>query len=139
MEGDRYFRTVESMLRMRKITDVDIHDRNGFRGMHWAAGRGHVRLLLLLLHHRADVNEPTKTDLMWTPLHFAVFYSHLEAVNILVDNGARLQKCGANGPHPSMDPREINLVNLNKYVVEQANKLAKSETRKSSPPIVCES
>ena len=29
-----------------------------------------------------------------------------------------------------MDPREINLVNLNKYVVEQANKLAKSETRK---------
>ncbi len=129
IEGDRMFLTVESMLRMRKITDIDVHDGNGFRGMHWAAGRGHVRLLLLLLHYKADVNKPTQTDLKWSPLHFAVFYSKLEAVNILVDNGAEIQKCGDAGPHPKMSPKEINQVKLDKWAVEQANKLASRKTR----------
>jgi hypothetical protein len=129
VEGDKCFLTVESMLRMRKITDVDVHDRNGFRGIHWAAGRGHVRLLLLMLHYKADVNQPTQTDLKWSPLHFAVFYSQLEAINILVDNGAELQKCGDSGPHPNMSPKEINQLKLDTWTVDQGSKLASRQTR----------
>ena len=133
--SDPHFKTAEGMLRMRKVVNVDVYDRNGFRAMHWAAGKGHIRLMLLLLHYKSDVNEPTRTDWQWTPLHFAVFYVHLEAVSILVDNGAELRKCGPHGPHPSLTPKSINSANLDKWTIQQVAKMSKRKTtrrRKSS-------
>ena len=61
----------------------------------------------MLLLHGSSVNDPTLTDLAWTPLHFGVVYKQPEIVSMLVDNGASMRPCGADGPFPSMTPLDI--------------------------------
>jgi cytohesin len=62
--------------------------------LHWAARRGHVPLIKLILSKGLDVNLPNSCG--DTPLHFAARDGHLGAVSELLANGADMnvrEKC----------------------------------------------
>ncbi|XP_012928241.1 ankyrin repeat domain-containing protein 66 isoform X2 [Heterocephalus glaber] len=58
--------------------DADWHDRTP---LHWAAIRGHMEVLHLLLEHGA--RPCLVTDVGWTPAHFAAESGHLGVLKVL--------------------------------------------------------
>lgn len=98
--------TVEFLLDHK--AKVDACNRNGFTALHWyssiapcivvtdqadrrramlrACWKGHVEVVKLLLHHRAQVNAQTSDGM--TPLYWAAKYNHQQIAIILFQNGA---------------------------------------------------
>jgi hypothetical protein len=54
--------------------------------LHWAAEKGKVEVVELLLKHKADTNADCGNGL--TPLHLAARYGNLEVCRVLLKNGA---------------------------------------------------
>lgn len=65
---------------------LDALDDEGMALLHWAADRGCVDVLRLLLASGADVNVTDEDG--QTPLHFASSVGHVDCVRLLLDGGA---------------------------------------------------
>ena len=66
--------------------DVNGCDSKGVTAVHEAGLDGNWKILLLLLHYRADLNKKDNEGL--TCLDYAVFGGHFECAQYLIDNGA---------------------------------------------------
>jgi len=76
--------------------DPDCVDGLGFTALHGAAKKGHVRIISLLLEHRASVNACAFGWCGETPLHYACKYGHTDVVQQLLEHGA----------NPTLESRE---------------------------------
>ncbi len=65
---------------------IEARDGNGRTALHWAAERGHLGVVGLLVSREADVN--ARDDGGWSVLHIAAFNGHLEVVEFLISIGA---------------------------------------------------
>ncbi|KAH9895538.1 ankyrin repeat-containing domain protein, partial [Xylariomycetidae sp. FL2044] len=54
--------------------------------LHLACYHGHVSIIHLLLHHKADVNMRGRPH--WTPLQIAAYFGHIQSVRVLIEAGA---------------------------------------------------
>ena len=54
--------------------------------LHFAAGKGHLRVIEYLVNQKADINAKNKDDC--TPLHYAARNGHLSVVEYLVNRKA---------------------------------------------------
>ena len=77
---------------------VDASDSDGLRPIHVATRPAH-RALSLLLERGADINARTLTEGR-TPLHFAVDFESVDAVGLLLANGADPTAADNNGETP---------------------------------------
>lgn len=71
---------------------ADVGVRNRFiekTALHWAADKGFLGCVKLLLKKKADVN--TTNYLHVTPLHVAISKGHIKIVEILLESGANIQ------------------------------------------------
>jgi ankyrin repeat protein len=67
--------------------NADINSKHlGHAPLHWAAGKGHLAVVRLLIDRHANVN--VLSDMHWTPLHHACYYSHEEVARELLNRGA---------------------------------------------------
>ena len=75
------------ILRNYPNMDINCGDRCKSSALHYAAEKGHIDVVSLLIKKGAIVNVRN----MWekTPLHSASNHGHLEIVKLLIDNGAR--------------------------------------------------
>jgi len=72
---------------MHTITNINMLDEDGLGLLHWAADRGSVDILQLLLGHNAiNVNLQDRDGQV--PLHYAVSCEHIECIECLLQNGA---------------------------------------------------
>lgn len=78
---------VEYILQNHKPADIDQTDESGWTVVHIASSTGNVDMLNLILPLGPDVNE--KANAGQTPLHLAVGKTRIDAVRILLDNGAK--------------------------------------------------
>ena len=83
------YHELESLLMMGRIDvnfkDAEFGDRTA---LHWAAGRGNVSCIKLLLEHNAD---PTVRMVGgWTPAHCAAEDGRLNSLRVLHEHGAAL-------------------------------------------------
>ncbi|MEL7121792.1 MAG: alpha/beta fold hydrolase [Bacteroidota bacterium] len=72
--------------------------RTGRRALNWAAQRGQVEIIKLLLENGADINASNKTG--FTPIHHAVEACRLESFKLLKEKGADLSITTKNGVKP---------------------------------------
>ena len=83
-------KTIQTLLeldtRLANIKDDDIKSTP----LHYAAHRGYLNIVRLLLLAGADVNAVEGNASNSTPLHWAATGGHLEVVKLLVKNGAKL-------------------------------------------------
>ncbi|XP_046983414.1 BRCA1-associated RING domain protein 1-like [Schistocerca americana] len=70
----------------------------GWTALHWAASRGDVEVVRLLLEAGAAVDARDKDG--WTPLHCAAAYRQAEVVAALLDAGADRGATGSGGETP---------------------------------------
>jgi len=68
--------------------DVNAHHSYSGAPLHVASGRGHAKVVHLLLQRNADVNVRCTSHYNWTPLHFASFVGHAKVVQLLLEHGA---------------------------------------------------
>lgn len=54
--------------------DVNAKDLGSFTALHWAARKGHLAVVAVLVAHKADINKKNKHGK--TPLDFAKEYEH---------------------------------------------------------------
>ena len=83
--------------------DVNAADNDGWTPLHWAAYKGHVECVRLLLAAPGiDVNKADKNKKYgWTPLIWAVVKGHVECVRLLLAApGIDVNKADNNGVTP---------------------------------------
>lgn len=68
------------------LKDVNARYKNGNTLLHYAANRGHLDVVTLLLKKGADINARDKAGR--TPLHEAMAYRRYDVARFLVENGA---------------------------------------------------
>ena len=77
---------------------VSVRDAKNLTSLHVAASRGQHEVIQLLLGYGADIEGPTAED-DWTPIVFASYRGHLDAVRVLVENGAGVNAAAGNPIH----------------------------------------
>ena len=76
--------------------DANLHIIHGTTVLHWAATKGNIQMIKLLLNYKANVNE--KDDKGRTPLMFACFYNFsTDAADLLMLSGASSKEKDALG------------------------------------------
>lgn len=102
---------------------ADIHARNRFGGtpLHLAAEWGQPKVLLDLLERGADPNIQNNVSLS-TPLHYAVWQSHLPTIKCLLEHGANIltrDKYRATPFHDAVVRRDKPVIALLKKICMQ--------------------
>jgi ankyrin repeat protein len=72
-------------------------------------------MVTLLLDHGADINAVEQTDLMDTPMHYAVKFGKTENIRVLIKRGANLQlksKAGDTALHVAVQFDQISAAEL---------------------------
>ena len=77
---------IEELIKMIKIVDVNLQDKDGWTALMWAARFGKTDCVKLLIKNNTDVN--LQDEAGWTALIFAAINDHTETVKTLIDNGA---------------------------------------------------
>ncbi|KAI9710538.1 MAG: hypothetical protein M1820_002674 [Bogoriella megaspora] len=68
---------------------LNARDRNGRTPLFWAARRGDVHALSILLKYQADLN--IGGDSGGTPIHAAAYYGHIRVASMLIDHDINLE------------------------------------------------
>ena len=89
--------------KVQKILDgdptlVSVRDAKNLTPLHVAASRGQHKVIQLLLDYDADIDGPTAEG-DWTPIVFASYRGHLDAVRVLIVNGSRVTNAAGNPIH----------------------------------------
>lgn len=71
-------------------TDVNVKDDKSYgqTALHYAAGKGYVKVAELLINERANVNERNSEG--WTPLHYVTAKGDMEMVELLINAEANV-------------------------------------------------
>ena len=67
-------------------------ENGGGTALHFAASKGHLSVVELLVDNKADLN--TRNNKGWTPLISASSGGHLEIVELLIESGADVNALG---------------------------------------------
>ncbi len=92
-------------------------DRAEKKPIHYAAERGHKKMLEQLINEGADINEPDKNGV--TPLHYAVDRTNLKAVVMLVDMGANIHAKSKAGKTPLDYTKRKKKVRIAQYLISK--------------------
>lgn len=108
------------------------HYRNGNTLLHYAANRGYLDIVTLLLKKGADINARDKDGR--TPLHEAMAYRRYDVARFLVENGADMTLKNKNGETPLisivfMDNRKL-AVDLVRFFIEKGFNISRSADAK---------
>jgi ankyrin repeat protein len=90
---------VGDVARVKRILAANPELARGRKGewgpLHWAADGGHNELVLLLLAHGADINQPLANGA--TPLYLAVQWNRRRTVGLLLARGANVNAADDDG------------------------------------------
>lgn len=79
-------------------TNVNVKDIFGNTALYWAAFRGYVEILCLLVRRGANIN--CRNNLGWSPLHAASRWGLTTCISLLLDAGAEIDCRTVDGKTP---------------------------------------
>ena len=93
--------------------------------LHLAAQSGHLKIVMVLVQHGADVNAETSEN--WTPLHLASAHGRNEVCKFLIRHNAKINTkqllytaafvhCGSDGESELLDSPIARRTALNKTI-----------------------
>mmetsp|Transcript_35947 Transcript_35947/g.49898 ORF Transcript_35947/g.49898 Transcript_35947/m.49898 type:complete len:238 (+) Transcript_35947:281-994(+) len=88
---------IDSGIESKKLNPLE-KDKDGNLVLHWAAHKGNVEIVKMLLKVTKDVNFPN--NMGNTPLHYAAINCKVEAAKLLLEAGADPNKANENGQTP---------------------------------------
>lgn len=86
VKEDQTNRLTETLKQISSEQDLNLLDTSGLGLIHWAADRGNVNALQILLKH--GINVDLRDSDGQTALHYAASVDHLECVKLLIKFGA---------------------------------------------------
>jgi len=95
--------------------------------LHYAAAKGQLDVIELLLKHGADVNARDKNG--YTPLHAAAYYDHADAAGLLIVRGADARVRNNEGKTPLDVARERGRAEVARAIEEYSGKRAGERAR----------
>jgi ankyrin repeat protein len=109
---------------LKREADVSALDRYGRSAIHICARGGSVTQLMLLLEHKADINQKTRIGQKNSPLHICSISGHVEFAKCLVRHGADIDSLNIKHRTPLMEAVAASympLMNLEivKYFIEE--------------------
>eukprot|EP00096_Caligus_rogercresseyi_P009215 TRINITY_DN3094_c0_g1_i1.p1 TRINITY_DN3094_c0_g1~~TRINITY_DN3094_c0_g1_i1.p1 ORF type:complete len:541 (+),score=162.29 TRINITY_DN3094_c0_g1_i1:477-2099(+) len=124
MIDDRRRETELFMLEdLKENGNLERRSSNGVTPLHISAANGYSLVLEYLLENDVSV-DVVDTDL-WQPIHAAACWGHLEAVELLAQNGANINALTKNGEKPSelTEDEDIKqyLIHLHEQRLKQQN------------------
>ena len=97
--------------------DVNVQGHNNFPVLHGASYSGHFEIVQWLLSHGANPNGRDKSD-VWTALHAAVRYGHVEVSRLLIQYKADIHAIDSTGETPLHDAVLYNHVDVAQLLLE---------------------
>jgi ankyrin repeat protein len=101
-----------------KGADVNAKDKDGVAALHYAAGRGELSMMKVLIKNGANVN--IKNNYIGnTPLHYAVGKGNIEIFKCLINNNANINVKNKNGStilHQTSD-NDKEHIELGKFLI----------------------
>ncbi|KAK9743614.1 Ankyrin repeats (3 copies) [Popillia japonica] len=85
-ETNRENLAIISMILCEHVRKVNVNDEVVIKSFYWAAEKGHLNIIKLLVRHGINVNLQNYHG--YTPLHIAVVNNHKGVVKTLLENGA---------------------------------------------------
>ena len=114
---------VAQVLIETKGTDLNFLNQAGESALMYAALKGHVALVKLLIGKDADVNKAG-----WTPLHYAATHGDVEVVRLLLEHHAFVNAVSPNGTTPLMMAAQYGSPSAVKLLLDEgAEPLLKNE------------
>lgn len=101
-----------------KGADVNAKDKDGVAALHYAAGRGELSMMKVLIKNGANVNIKNNYGGK-TPLHYAVGKGNIEIFKCLINNNANINvkdKSGLTILHQISDVEKEH-INLGKFLI----------------------
>jgi ankyrin repeat protein len=113
---------------LKRGADVNAMTRYGRSAIHICASGGSVTQLMLLLEHKADVNQKTRIGQKNSPLHISSINDHVEFAKCLIHHGADIDSLDITHRTPLMAAVAASytpLMNLEivKYLIEEGANL----------------
>ena len=103
----KFCKAIQLLKKKSMDIDIDCVDASGLCCLHYACAMNALDIVAALIQNKANLNRTSKTSRAWSPLHFCVYYKNLELVNLLVENGAFLTKCGDDPRFKNTTPLEM--------------------------------
>jgi ankyrin repeat protein len=123
--GTGIFHEVESgdTEAVRVLLDKDpelIHsrDKDGYTMLHWAARKGRLQLVELLVAKGAPLDIRSHDGSNLTPLHLAASEGRIETAKLLIDKGADLEACSKGAHYKDWSALVFAIWNKHKDMVE---------------------
>lgn len=114
---------VAQVLIEAKGTNVNFLNQAGESALMYAALKGHLALVKLLISKDADINKSG-----WTPLHYAATHGDEDIVRLLLDQHAFVNAGSPNGTTPLMMAAQYGRATTVKLLIEEgAEPLLKNE------------
>lgn len=92
-----------------KAAFVRQRDSGGHTLSHWAAKRGDLEILEVLMNHQAPYTEPSEDAVGMCPIHWACTEGRLDVVRFLVDKGVDIDVVDASGCTPLLISAQVML------------------------------
>ncbi|KAK3580167.1 hypothetical protein CHS0354_030282 [Potamilus streckersoni] len=109
------FKSMKKLLEEHKDLNLDCTDETGQAAIHYAASKGHMDTLRLLVENGVHLDLPDKTKGK-TALHYAVSKDQVKAVEYLGQEGANMEVKDRDGKIPEefakSDKMKMTLVNI---------------------------
>jgi len=114
--------------------DPNVSRYNGSGALHWAANRGDLEMVALLLDHGA---KPNATGCLGTPIHAAVVSAKVEVIELLLARGAQVHARDSTGESALERARRGNqsaMVELLLSHTREKRRERRPPPKKSPPP-----
>jgi len=95
------------------------HDVGGHTLAHWAAKRGDMDLLELLISKGAPYLDPSTDDVAMCPIHWACTEGRLEVVRFLVDKGVSINCVDGSGCTPLLIAAQYGQADVAAYLIKK--------------------
>ena len=115
-------------LLLKAKANVNALDIQGYTPLCIAAGKGHEKIVELLISAGADI-ELEKNIIGCTPLFFAVIMGHLEVVKILIQNGASIKR-NRYGRTPQDYAAQVGHMEIFDYLSKASSKKTLAKAKK---------